>query len=184
MKRIIVIGSSGAGKTRLSQRLSKILGIGLIHIDRVYWKPDWVEPTKGEWRVKLGEILKRDSWIIDGNYSATLDMRLAACDTAIFLDIRRTLCTWRVIRRTFRYWRRTRPDMAEGCEERLNLPFLAFVWNYPNRTRPKIMSLLNGARDSTEIVHLRSPREVRRFLSAVQKGSDAMRSIPLAAVTE
>ena len=93
MKRIIVIGSSGAGKTRLSQRLSKILGIGLIHIDRVYWKPDWVEPTKGEWRVKLDEILKRDSWIIDGNYSATLDMRLAACDTAIFLDIRRTLCT-------------------------------------------------------------------------------------------
>jgi len=184
MKEVIVIGSSGAGKTRLSQQLSEILGIGLIHIDRVYWKPGWIEPTKEEWREELGKILKRDSWIIDGNYSATLDMRLAACDTAIFLDIRRTLCTWRVIRRTFRYWRRTRPDMAEGCTERLDIPFLGFVWNYPKRTRPKIMSLLKAAEPSTRIIHLRSPRQVRQFISSMKSGFTVTHSSPVAAATE
>lgn len=164
--------------------MSEKLGIELIHIDRVYWKPGWVEPSNGDWLARLAVILERDRWIIDGNYSATLEMRLEAGDTAIFLDIRRTLCTWRVIRRTFRYWRRTRPDMAEGCFERLDLPFLAFVWNYPTRSRPKIMRLLKLAEPSTQIIHLRSPREVRRFISSMQKGSDAVGSFPLAVATE
>jgi len=184
MNKIIVIGSSGAGKTYFSQRLSELLEVDLIHIDRVYWKPGWTEPAKDEWRETLSGILRRDSWIIDGNYTATLEMRLAACDTAIFLDIRRTLCTWRVIRRTFRYWRRRRPDMAEGCAEWLDLKFLLFVWNYPNRTRPRIMSMLHSAKPSTRVVHLRSPRDVRQFIAHLERDEGRLPSFPLAAAAK
>jgi adenylate kinase family enzyme len=105
---------------------------------------------------------------MDGNYSATLEQRLAACDTVVFLDIRRTLCTWRVIRRTFRFYKRRRPDMADGCHERLDVKFLRFVWNYPERSRPKVLSLIGAVADSARFIHLRSPREVDRFLTALK----------------
>ena len=164
MKKIIVIGSSGAGKTYFSKRLSKTLNIELIHIDRVYWGPGWTEPTINEWKATLAQILSRESWIIDGNFTNSLDMRLAACDTVIFLDIRRTLCTWRVIRRTLRFYRRRRPDMANECYERFDWPFLLFIWNFPKVTRPKIMARIDARRGSTNVIHLTSPRAVKRFI--------------------
>jgi adenylate kinase family enzyme len=171
MKKVIVVGSSGAGKTYFSRRLSTALGIELIHIDTEYWGPGWTEPSKVEWKDKLSHLLARESWIIDGNYTNTLDMRLAACDTVIFLDIRRTLCIWRVIRRTLKFYRRKRPDMADGCYERLDLPFLAFVWNYPERTKPKVMTLIEKHRSAANVVHLTSPRAVKQFLSELENGS-------------
>jgi adenylate kinase family enzyme len=164
MKKIMVIGSSGAGKTHFSRKLSEKFGIPLIHLDKIYWQPGWNEPTKEEWKATLADMLDRDSWIIDGNYGATIEMRLAAADTVFFLDMRRTLCIWRVIRRTLRFFRRGRPDMAEGCYERLNLEFLSFVWNYPKRSKPKIEKLLNKVEAEKKIIRFKSPREVRRFL--------------------
>jgi adenylate kinase family enzyme len=169
MKKIMVIGSAGSGKTYFSRKLSEKLGIPLIHLDKIYWRPRWEEPTKEEWRTMLEKELSRDSWIIDGNYGATIEMRLAACDTVFFLDIRRTLCMWRVIRRTFRFIKRSRPDMAENCPERLNLEFLSFIWNYPERSKPKIERLLNSAEKEKKIFRLRSPRQVRRFLRTFEK---------------
>ena len=164
MKKIMVIGSSGAGKTYFSRKLSEKFGIPLIHLDKIYWQPGWNEPTKEEWKATLEDVLEQDSWIIDGNYGSTIEMRLAACDTVFFLDIRRTLCMWRVIRRTFRFFKRGRPDMAEGCYERLDFSFLSFVWNYPERSKPKIERLLNNVGSEKKIIRLRSPRQVRRFL--------------------
>ena len=164
MKKIIVIGSSGAGKTYLSKRLSNSLNIGLTHIDKVYWGPEWTEPTKEEWTTRLTEMIAGESWIIDGNYTNTLDMRLGACDTVIFLDIRRTLCIWRVIRRTLRYYRRRRPDMAVDCYERFDWAFLMFIWNYPRVTRPKIVALMDEHKGSTNIIHLESPRAVKNLI--------------------
>jgi len=168
VKKIIIIGSSGAGKTYLAKRLSDALNIELIHIDREYWGPGWTEPTKEEWKARLSELISREAWIIDGNYSNSLEMRLAACDTVIFLDIRHTLCTWRVIRRTIRFYRRNRPDMANGCYERFDLSFLAFVWSYPKRTRPKIIAMIDAHRETTNVIHLKSPGEVKRFIGDLE----------------
>ncbi|HYJ91136.1 MAG TPA: hypothetical protein VEV84_07505 [Pyrinomonadaceae bacterium] len=184
MKKIIVIGSSGAGKTHFSSELSERLGIELVHIDKIYWQPGWTEPSKDEWKAKLAEILKGDAWIIDGNYTATVEMRLAACDTAIFLDIRRTLCMWRVIRRTFRFFRRSRPDMADGCREWLDFQFLLFVWNYPKVTRPRIMTMLKAAEPTTRIIYLRSPREVKQFLKGLKREPVSPQVYPLTARAE
>ena len=168
MKKVIVIGSSGAGKTYFSKKLAEKLGIAVIHIDKIYWRPGWEEPSKEEWKSELEELLRRDSWIIDGNYGATIEMRLAACDTAVFLDIRRTLCLWRVIRRTFRFYKRTRPDMADDCPEWLDFSFLSFIWNYPNRSRPRIAQLLSDAASEKNVIWLKSPRQVRQFMRSWQ----------------
>jgi adenylate kinase family enzyme len=166
MKRIIVIGSSGAGKSHFSQRLGELLGIDVLHIDKIYWQPGWIEPDKAEWAERLKTFLAGESWIIDGNYSGTIEMRLAACDTAIFLDLPRLLCVWRVIWRTITFHRDTRPDMAVGCDERFDLKFLLWIWQYPKRSRPKIDRLLHEVEGSKNVVRLRSRKEIEEFLES------------------
>jgi adenylate kinase family enzyme len=164
MKRILVIGSSGAGKSTFSRRLHEATGLKLIHLDKIYWKPNWVETTdKSEWRRTLAEVLKGDEWIIDGNYGSTLEMRLERCDTAILLDLPNYICTWRVFKRSVIYRRRKRPDMAEGCAEKFDWEFLKWTWNYPARSKPKVEELLKRFEGEKIIIRLKSKQEIENF---------------------
>lgn len=165
MRRVLVIGPGGAGKSTLAHELGRRLKIEVLHLDRFYWRAGWIEQPKDEWRSTVEEMLRRDSWIMDGNYSGTLEVRLKACDTVIFMDLPRHLCVWRVLKRALRYRNRSRPDMAEGCNERLSLEFLLWIWNYGRRTRPKVLKLLESNQKEKEIIRLRSQSDVERFLS-------------------
>ena len=162
----MIIGPGGAGKSTLANRLGRLLKIEVLHLDKLYWHAGWVETPKPEWRQTVEQLLERDAWIMDGNYSGTLDIRLEACDTVIFLDMPRTLCVWRVLKRALLYRNRSRPDMAEGCREKLNLEFILWIWNYPRRSRPKVARMLESKREEKSIVRLRSQSEVESFLAA------------------
>jgi adenylate kinase family enzyme len=164
MKRVLVIGSGGAGKSTFSRRLGARLGLEVIHLDVEHWRPGWVEPPKEEWRGTVEELCARESWVMDGNYSGTLEPRLAACDTVVFLDLPRVVCVWRVFKRWLLYRGVSRPDTAEGCHEQLNVEFLLWVWNYSKRSRPKVLALLEQYGEGKRIAHLRSSAEVERFL--------------------
>lgn len=165
MRKILIIGSGGAGKSVLARRLGERLGIEVVHLDRLYWRPGWVEPPKDAWRRTVEELAGRDSWIMDGNYSGTLGVRFAACDTVVFLDMPRTLCLRRMLKRVLLYRRGGRPDMAEGCRERFSLAFARWIWSYPSRSRPKVLEVL-ASDPRKKIVRLRSPQEVEQFLAA------------------
>ena len=95
-------------------------------------------------------------------------MRLAAADTIIFLDPPRLLCVWRVLKRVMTYRESARPDMAPGCHERLDWPFLAYVWNYPVKRRPEVLRRLEHHAPHKTVVRLRTPRQVRRFLASLK----------------
>jgi adenylate kinase family enzyme len=166
MQRILIIGSGGSGKSTLSIRLGSLLGLPVIHLDTLYWSPGWVEPDKSQWAKTVRQVIEQDSWILDGNYSGTLAERIEACDTVIFLDVSRSICVWRVLKRAINHRGRTRPDMSAGCPERLNLTFLLWIWNYPNRSRRKVLELLDRARATKNVVHLRTRRDVERFIEA------------------
>jgi adenylate kinase family enzyme len=84
MKRILILRSGGAGKSTLARSLGKSLNIEVIHLDRFYWHPDWVETPKVQWKQVVRDLLTRETWIMDSNYSSTLDMRLEVADTVIF----------------------------------------------------------------------------------------------------
>lgn len=165
MKKILVIGSGGSGKSEFSRKLGEHLNIEVFHLDSLYWKPGWGKTEADEWEAALSSVMNRDSWIMDGNYSGTLEMRLAACDSVIFLDLPRGTCLWRVIKRSIKYRGKSRPDMAEGCNERFSFEFLFWVWNYRKRSRLKVMKLLNSYRQDLDIVHLTSTREVDEFFA-------------------
>ena len=176
MRKVLVIGSGGAGKSTFARRLGAALGIEVIHLDAHYWRPGWVEPPKPEWRQAVEALLARDAWIMDGNYSGTLELRLAACDTVVFLDLARTVCIWRVLKRLRAYRRQPRPDMAAGCPERFSLDFVHWVWDYHRRSRPKVVARLQEHAQSKRIVWLRTPAEVETFLADAQGARAGTRS--------
>ncbi|MBH8565262.1 DNA topology modulation protein [Nostoc sp. CENA67] len=167
MKKIMIIGSGGAGKSTLARELGSILGLEVIHLDTLYWNPGWVETPKPEWQSIIQDLTLRESWIMDGNYSGTLDIRLAIADTVIFLDLKRLLCLWRVIKRSWQYAGQSRPDMASGCPERLTWEFLNFVWTYPSTRRPHILNKLSQLLPNQQVIILRKPKEVRKFLQHI-----------------
>jgi adenylate kinase family enzyme len=167
MRRVLVIGSGGAGKSTLARRLGARLGLEVIHLDTLYWRAGWVEPPKEEWGAQVAELLRRDAWVMDGNYSGTLAERLAACDAVVFLDLPRTVCVWGILKRALIYRRTSRPDMAPGCPEQVTLQFLRWVWNYPTRSRPKVLALLARQPPGKPVFRLRSRADVEKFLTDI-----------------
>lgn len=163
MKRVVIIGSGGAGKSTFARRLHEATALPLIHLDAVFWRPNWTETPKDEWRKKVEELIKSDAWIMDGNFGGTMETRIAAADTAIFLDLPRALCTYRALKRAARYRRRTRPDMGAGCPEKFDLEFLSWIWNFSKNTKPRIENLLEKFNHEKRIIHLKSRGEVENF---------------------
>ena len=143
MKKVIVIGSGGAGKSTFSRQLGERLGLPVIHLDQLFWHSNWVRTPEDEWVEIVRREIARDEWIMDGNFGGTREMRMQACDTVIFLDMPRWLCMYRILKRTLFYHRSTRPDMAEGCDERFDPEFILWVWNYPNSGRRRLVAELD-----------------------------------------
>ena len=103
---------------------------------------------------------------MDGNYGGTLPLRLAACDTVVLLDLPAWLCLWRVMKRRLRHRGRPRPDMADGCPEKLEASYLWWVATYRFRRLPRVLEQLKAAeRAGKAVVVLRTPSAVARFLS-------------------
>jgi adenylate kinase family enzyme len=171
IKRVAIVGSGGAGKSTLALALSETLDLPVIHLDKHYWQAGWVPTPKDAWLERQRQLVAQERWIIDGNYGSTMDLRLAAADTVIFLDTPRLRCVQRVLKRTLSYRPGTRPDMAAGCHERFDLEFLRWVWRYPAEQRPKILEMLARQRSKKTVIHLKSDREVAALLDAVRRSS-------------
>jgi adenylate kinase family enzyme len=104
MNRILVLGSPGAGKSTFSRRLGIVLGFPVIHLDAHFWKPGWEKPERKAWIETQRELIaSSESWIMDGNYGSTIEVRLREADTVILLDIPRRVCLSRVFRRRLLY---------------------------------------------------------------------------------
>jgi len=127
-KRILVIGSGGSGKTTFARRLAQRTNLPLIHLDALYWRPGWDPTPDEEWRAKVAELVNTPAWIMDGNYGGTLNIRLAACDAVVFLDISRFVCLWRVVKRQLQHGGQSRAQLQARWPERLTWEFLKWIW--------------------------------------------------------
>jgi adenylate kinase family enzyme len=167
MQRVIVIGCGGAGKSLFSRQLAAVTGLPLHHLDALYWQPGWKKPAAENWQSTVDALIAQPAWILDGNFGGTLEQRLAASDTVIFLDVPAWLCLWRVVVRRIRHRGRARPDMTEGCHERLDLRFIVWILGYGFQRRPTILRRLSVVQPGRRAVVLRSAAAARRFLASL-----------------
>lgn len=167
MKKIIITGSAGAGKTTLACMLGDKLSLPVHHLDKYFWKPNWTKTPREEWIKVQQEIFKNDSWIIDGNYGGTVEIRLKECDTLIFLDYPRTTCLCRVIKRYFTNLGKTRPDMGPGCKEAIDYEFLRWIWNYPKHSKPIMLNKVEPFQNNIKIISISSDQEKDSFLASL-----------------
>ena len=166
MKRVVIIGCGGAGKSTLAQELGKRTGLPVIHLDSIFWLPGWVEMNRDEFDRKIRAEMAKEAWIIDGNYNRTMPERIAHCDTIIYLDFPRIVCLYGIFKRLLTNIGKTRPDMGEGCPERIDWEFLKWVWNLNKKNRERNYKLLNEATHAETIV-LKNRRAVKKFLKSL-----------------
>lgn len=161
MKKIIVIGCPGSGKSTFSRALHTKTGIPLFYLDMMNWNSDRTTVDKAIFHERLTEVLRMSEWIIDGNYGSTIELRLQACDTVFFLDYSLDICLNGIRERRGKQ----RPDMpwTEAVDEE-DAEFIEFIKNYNSQSRPKIMELLD--RYSHKKVYIfTSRKEADEFLS-------------------
>lgn len=166
MERILIIGCGGAGKSTLARQLGEKLDLPVVHLDKLFWKPGWVESTDAEFDEALEKELEKPRWIMDGNFNRTMQQRMKRCDTVIYLDFGRFACLSGVLKRVLTTYGRVRPDMGEGCPERFDFEFLKWVWNFNRNKRETYYRLLNEA-ESIETIALKNRRQVRTFLKSL-----------------
>jgi len=166
VKRIAVVGSGGAGKSTLSRELSQITGLPLVHLDRHYWEPGWVDTPAEEWRALQSELLAGDAWIVDGNYQSSFDIRFARADTVIVLAFSRYRCLLRALIRSTRNYGKS--IQAEGCPERFEREFYQWIWNFPKEGLPALHAALEIHRERLNVIELTSPSAVQSFLMSVR----------------
>lgn len=132
-KKISIIGCPGSGKSTLSVQLAKILNLEAIHLDKIYWKPYWVNISKEEFDEKHDEILKKESFILDGNYNRTISKRLEKCDLVIYLDYDSQVCIDSYIQRVKDG--SIKDFITENCVETLDEDFNNYISSYNEKNR-------------------------------------------------
>ena len=167
MERILIIGCSGSGKTTLACQIREILHLPVVHLDKLWWTGNWETVSREEFDASLALELEKQQWVMDGNYSRTMEMRLAKCDTIVYLDFDRITCLWGMVKRVTRYYGRTRPDMGGNCPERFDWEFIQWIWNFNKKNRERNYRWLEETKQAEAIV-LKNRRQVRKFLEQLK----------------
>lgn len=164
MKRIMIIGSGGAGKSTLSLQISKITKIPVVHLDSYYWKPNWEKTPSDKWEAIVQNLINENNWIIDGNYGGTMELRFNKADTIIFLDFPRIKCLFRATKRRYS---KKRVDEIKDCKEMMDWEFIKWIWNYPKNRTPIILNMLKELKDKNVII-MKNDKQKDRFLEQLE----------------
>lgn len=161
-RRVLVLGSPGAGKTLLASALSRRLGLELLRLDDHFWQPGRVRLPTDAWRKVVVQLVARPHWVMDGTYEASLDLRLPAADAIVYVRASRWLCLWRVVvRRLLARWGRgDEPALGHA----LTTFFVRYVFRFPAVTEPEVFDLVARHANSTPLFLLDGTHAVDRLL--------------------
>jgi adenylate kinase family enzyme len=171
MQRVAVIGAGGAGKSTFADRLGQLTGLPVIHLDQLFWRPGWEQTPREDWEALQSDLVAGDSWIMDGNYGASLALRLVRADTIVLFDLPRWLCLRRAVWRSLRNY--GREVQAPGCPERLDREFLSWIWHFPERTRPRVLAAIDEHGQQATLHRLYRPSDADRLLADLSLAASA-----------
>jgi len=167
-KRIMIVGNAGNGKSTLAIKLGNRLNLPVVHLDRLFWRSGWKSVSNAEFDALLAAEVARDAWIIDGNYTRTIRTRLDRSDTVVWLDYPRCVSLWGIIRRRIVYRNKPRPDLAEGCPEKIDAEFFRWVWSFNKKHRAMYRALFQAEKDK-ELIVFRRRREAESWLESLKR---------------
>ncbi len=172
MKKVLIIGCPGSGKTTFALKLSEKTDLPLVHLDKLYPLDHWQRKITQEEADRLIQAeLDKPQWILDGNYNRTLTHRLNHCDTVFYFDLPTHICLWGAIERTIKNYGKIREDVSGNCPEKFDknkLNFFKFIINFNREHRKKYYELLSDSK--TKVVVFRSRKQADKFLKNFQEG--------------
>jgi adenylate kinase family enzyme len=169
LNRIAIIGNAGGGKSTLARKLGESLHIPVHHIDLLQWKPGWMRASADEFDYEHDQWLASPEWIIDGwGRWDVIVTRFDLADTIVFVDFQIALHYGWAIKRQVQSIVAPRPDWPPpGCSATsITWRLFRLMWDLHRNTRPKLLELVMNYRDRKRVEHIRSPRELERFLQA------------------
>ncbi|SEN26702.1 AAA family ATPase [Bradyrhizobium sp. OK095] len=168
MRRIIVVGSQGSGKTSLSRNLGRKLRLPVVHLDVLYWQPGWKPSDTASFRTRVAEATSGDAWVVDGSFSGlAFDLTLARAELLVVIDRPRWLCQWRILWRSAFDRDTTRPDLPEGGPEQFDWRLMREAWRYEVARAPVIEAERVQYGPDVPVVRLRRDRDIANFLDSV-----------------
>jgi len=170
MKRILILGPSGTGKTTLSRQLGEVLHLPVLHLDTVYWLKDWEHLDKEPFHQRMVDYFrKHDQWVIDGNYTNNrhFDLRLKLSDTIILLDYGTSASLQGIHKRANMYKHQVRSDMAEGCVEGVDQVFLQYVAFYYKTRIKALRAMIQKYKNQKTILVFKSRDELHQWFKSL-----------------
>ena len=165
MRKVIIIGCPGSGKSTFARKLNSITGLPVFYLDMIYHKPDRTTVSREEFDAKLSEIMKKEKWIIDGNYMRTMPIRIENADTIFWLDYPLEVCLQGIVER----FGKPREDMP-WVEREYDPEFMRFIREFDTTSKPKISTLLNVAQNK-QIYIFKSRQEAQDFIDNYTRGA-------------
>lgn len=169
MKRILIIGNAGAGKTTFAHKLALKLNLPLVHLDKLYWRDNWQHLSSDEFDCLLQKELEKPEWIIDGNFNRTIPHRLKYCDTIFFFDFHVIRCLCGITKRIIQNYGKIRDDMGGMCIERFDsnkITLYRNVLRFNREHRKDYYDILTQA-EGVNVVVFRNRKQVREYLKEV-----------------
>ncbi|MFF1676134.1 topology modulation protein [Streptomyces sp. NPDC058256] len=162
MKKVAIVGCGGSGKSYLARELGKVLDAPVTHLDAAYYDDEWNELPKERFATLQRDLVAQPTWVIDGNYNATLQIRLEACDTVVLMDMSTPAALWGILSRQIRHGA---GHKGNGVHNRIHWGVVKYVATYRRKMRPRVMAKIERfASGRADVVLLTSRRRTRRWL--------------------
>ena len=165
--KILVAGYSSSGKSTFSKRLSRHYGIDVLHIDTIFFGPNWVERDHDQVEEEINEFMKREKWIIDGQYRKLATERYDQCDQLFLFDFNRFKCLYGAVVRRIKYHNQNRDTIAEGCKERLNFGFVWWILFSGRTKESKALMKLYKEKYKHKTTVFKNRRQVNKYLRSI-----------------